>query len=535
MDYIIGIIAFVFVLGVIIIIHELGHFLFARRVNVLCREFAFGMGPLLWKKKKGETLYSIRALPIGGFCAIAGEEVEDDPLKGKDEVKVEIVDGVIKKIYIDPKFAGFNDIKTYKLRGYDIFDANETNNLFMILEDENDTIKYTVDPQAMFVFAKQEYQIAPYNRTIGSKRKRDRALVMFGGPLMNFILALVVFFLAGLIGGFPNPATSQLTEVSDDTPAYAAGLRKGDTITHLQSGLLGSDIEEWNDISLFMDNYSKEYPGKVIIVKYVRDNKEHEVQIKPQYTFYSLGLVSDFSNPDKIIVLEATGKAKEAGLKKGQEILEVNDNLVTSWHDIYEVLINNVNATPVKFKVSENQNGTAKEKIITATPYSKDIMDSQQSLSGGEIPLVKVSLGVSPKNKFDLIQSFTYSGKMTLSSFTLVFKTLDMLFTSNEVGVDDLSGPVGIFDLSKNVAVEGGFIGLLNLIGLLSVNVGLLNLFPIPALDGGRLVFLGYEAITKKKPNQKVETALITITMLMLFGLMIFVFYNDILRIIGVK
>ena len=77
---IISILAFVFALGLIIIIHEGGHFFFARRANILCREYAFGMGPLLWKKKKGETLYSIRALPIGGFCAIAGEEVEDDPV-----------------------------------------------------------------------------------------------------------------------------------------------------------------------------------------------------------------------------------------------------------------------------------------------------------------------------------------------------------------------------------------------------------------------------------------------------------------------
>jgi len=71
----------------IIIIDEGGHFFFARRANILCREYAFGMGPLLWKKKKGETLYSIRALPIGGFCAIAGEEVEDDPLKELKKIK----------------------------------------------------------------------------------------------------------------------------------------------------------------------------------------------------------------------------------------------------------------------------------------------------------------------------------------------------------------------------------------------------------------------------------------------------------------
>ena len=84
MDYLIGFLAFVFVLGLIIAVHEFGHFFFARRVNILCREYAFGMGPILLKKKKGETLYTLRAFPIGGFCAIAGEELEVDPFEKSD-------------------------------------------------------------------------------------------------------------------------------------------------------------------------------------------------------------------------------------------------------------------------------------------------------------------------------------------------------------------------------------------------------------------------------------------------------------------
>ena len=91
-ETVIGILAFIFVLGLIVLIHEGGHFFFARRANILCREYAFGMGPILVSKKKGETLYSIRAFPIGGFCAIAGEELEEDPFKGKTEIRLEIKD-----------------------------------------------------------------------------------------------------------------------------------------------------------------------------------------------------------------------------------------------------------------------------------------------------------------------------------------------------------------------------------------------------------------------------------------------------------
>ena len=81
MDIIIGILAFLLVLGTIILVHEWGHYIFAKRANILVREFAFGMGPIIFKKKKGETLYTIRAFPVGGFCAITGEEFEEDPLK----------------------------------------------------------------------------------------------------------------------------------------------------------------------------------------------------------------------------------------------------------------------------------------------------------------------------------------------------------------------------------------------------------------------------------------------------------------------
>ena len=142
-------------------------------------------------------------------------------------------------------------------------------------------------------------------------------------------------------------------------------------------------------------------------------------------------------------------------------------------------------------------------------------------------------MGVSPSYKFSILQSFAYSGKRTVASMTAIVDTFSLLF-SGSASISNLSGPVGIFSLTKRVASQG-FAQLLNLMGLLSVNIGLLNLLPIPALDGGRLVFIAYEAITKKKPNQKVETALITITMLLLFGLMIYVTFGDILRLLGLR
>lgn len=526
MDIIIGILAFVFVLGVIIVIHEAGHFFFARRVNILCRDFAFGMGPILWKKKKGETLYSIRLFPIGGFCAIAGEELEDDPLKGENHVRVEIVNGIVKKIYVDQKHQAFKDIPEYKLIRYDIFDANETGKLYMVLDQGQGEVEYPVDPQAMMVFAHQEMQIAPYNRTLGSKRKRDRAMVMFGGPLANFLLALVVFFIAGLLQGFPVKNSSVLDTIDEGVPAYTI-LQKDDKITHLASGTITKDITKWSDVSSFMDEYTRNYPSEYIIVDYERDGKGYQVLIRPQVIIYTAGIASDYTKSGVIVKNDVNDV-----IKAGSEIIKVNDQAVSNWYDVYSVFMNNKEGLLVKLTIKDP---SGVEKTSTIKPYSENVWSKQKTLFGDSLPMVKVALGISQETKFSLLQSFAYSGKMAASSFGLVFNTLDLLFTSKEVGVKDLSGPLGIFEMSKNVATTSGFVGLLNLIGLLSVNVGLLNLLPIPALDGGRLVFLGYEAITKKKPNQKVETALIAVTMILLFGLMIYVFYNDLLRLIGVK
>lgn len=93
-----GIVAFVFVLGLIILIHELGHFYFARKAGVLCHEFSFGMGPVLWQTKKGETVYSLRAIPIGGYVMMAGEDVETSLIKKDQEVKLKIKNGIVTKI-----------------------------------------------------------------------------------------------------------------------------------------------------------------------------------------------------------------------------------------------------------------------------------------------------------------------------------------------------------------------------------------------------------------------------------------------------
>lgn len=635
MDTILGIIAFIIVLGLIIIVHEGGHFFFARRVNILCREFSFGMGPVVLKKKKGETQYSIRAFPIGGFCAIAGEEEELDPLKELNEVRLEIVDGVVKGIYL-PSCKKVN-FPSYKIVNYDIYDAKDTGNLFITVLIDGSEVTYPVDPKAMYYTSNNGVQIAPHNRTLNSKRKRDRAMVMFGGPLMNFVLALVVFLIAGLIQGAPNYKSSEIDDVTGGTPAYVAGLRDGDVITNLSSYDLSSDITKWDDISDFMDKYSNYEVNYPITVTYKRGEETLTSVVLPYTVCYNAGFTSDFTliallskasgisdgsiitklssgTLEKSLVVDGDGYytySKDRGLeyksssdlatsfkgavefisefiktktlddkikityvsgnetreieidsnkifysnngkitsikfllatyseynrksgdntelKRDDIIVEVNGKKVVTYSDIYKVFNEYVGENEETIEMVVERDNQLVE--VSIRPYSKKLMAAQASTSGDTYPLIKNVMGVGPTYKFNLLQSFVYSGQRSLSSATVVFKTLGLLFTGG-VGIRDLSGPVGIFSLTK-VAAGQGLVSLLNLTGLLSVNIGIMNLLPIPALDGGRLVFLAYEAITKKRPNEKVETILITVTMILLLGLMIYVTFGDIGNII---
>ena len=126
MSYVIGLIAFILVLSIIVIIHEMGHFLMARRAKILCYEFSIGMGPLIWKKKKGETVYAIRCIPIGGFVSMAGEEIEQDFLKDIKQVKLELDENQrITRIICDVNDEKFKNLVTYDIGTYDLSGTKE--------------------------------------------------------------------------------------------------------------------------------------------------------------------------------------------------------------------------------------------------------------------------------------------------------------------------------------------------------------------------------------------------------------------------
>ena len=546
---IIDVLIFILVLGVIVGIHEAGHMLFAKRGGILCREYAIGMGPRLGGVKKGETAFNIRAIPIGGFCAIAGEEVEEDPFKNMKQIKLEIIDGVIKGFYLDvdeeegSKF--YRDFPIYNIVSYDIYDEAQTGDLYMEVEKDGETTRYPVDPRAMLYQKKVEMQIAPYNRTLNSKSKGRRAMVMFGGPLMNFVLSIIAFLIVGLCTGFPNYKSSELGEVVEE---FSVGvfLQEGDVITKLSTISLGEkEITSWTDIQDYMALYDSKYLAEPITIYYKRNGEVSSGLSTPFIAINNAGFGSDTTYDEKVIV-KAYQEIKDLGnnqeLKLDDEIVDVwtedSSHIPNpTWSDIRKVFSEFIGDNKddkynyVYLSVKRTVNGEEKVIDIKVKPYSKYLMENQTTINGSAVATTTATMGISCTTKFSLIKSVGYSFTRTWGSFVSVVSTFKLLFKGS-VSIKNLSGPIGIFSITSQ-ARKNGALYLFSLVGLLSVNIGMLNLLPIPALDGGRLVFVAYEAITKKKPSQKVETILITVTMLLLFGLMIFVAFEDIMRLIG--
>lgn len=513
MSIIFSIIVFILVLGLVIVIHELGHFIMAKRANILCHEFSLGMGPILWSKRGKETLYTIRAIPIGGYVMMAGEEIEDEVVKVGSEVRIIVDDfNIITKIVLDHADERYEQYEKITVTHVDL---RGKNNEPLYLND------YTVKRNAFYVYKKRELQIAPYERSFESKTKTERFLAIFAGPFMNFVLAVFVFIIINLFMGFPVIDNSVIGGVGEDFPAYEK-LKSGDIIVSIE----GEPVSDWDDIS---DEINNNVHDRLLQIEVLRDGETKTFAITPVLIFYSLGFRSSDTTVDKLIIDDTheDSLAYDAGFIGGDEILTINGEVVITWFDVINIVNDNneitdetTNARLMIFTVLRDDS----IETLTITPHNKGILEYSDFLP------VENFIGISPEYEFHFIRSFTYSFTNTKESAGMIFSTLDLLFTNDDVGASDLAGPVGIYTITSN-ALSGGFLSLLGWVALLSVNLGVINLLPIPALDGGRLVFLGYETITTKKPNKKVENTLHYAMYLMLMGLFVYITFYDLLRL----
>jgi regulator of sigma E protease len=413
------VIAFMFIFGSIVFFHELGHFVFAKRAGILCREFAIGFGPKVFSYKKGETIYTIRLLPIGGFVRMAGEDPEMVDLKPGQRIAIELDDhNRVRKIILNQKDR-YTNVRIVEVESADL----EHDLIIRGYEDGDDEHlqTFSIHREAVIVDQGQETQIAPWDRQFASKTLGQRAMAIFAGPMMNFVLAILIFIIIGIFQGVPTN-DPRLGSLTDDGAAIEAGLKEGDVVLSID----GSEVSTWEDVVEII----RRHPGEELVFTVDRNG----------------------------------------------ELLEI----------------------PVTPKVHE--------------------------IEGEKIGLIGV---YSPVEKSPT-KIVTYGFEETYLWTKEIIILLGKLLTG-QFSIDMLSGPVGIYVSTETVA-KSGIYYLLKWTAILSINLGIMNLLPIPALDGGRLLFFAVEAVRGKPIDRQKEGMVHFIGLALLMLLMLVVTWNDIQR-----
>lgn len=415
------ILAFIFVFGLIVFFHEFGHFLFAKRAGILVREFAIGMGPKLFGMRKGETLYTIRLLPLGGYVRMAGEDFDRIELQPGYRVGLLLNDEEkVEKIYLN------QNVRNPNVLFMEVERADLNKKLWIEgYNEEERLVRFEVARNAIIVENGEETFIAPYDRTFEAKSLWQRTLTIFAGPLFNFILAFIIFLFLGIFQGVPTYEPI-ITEVVSKSPAAEAGMQPGDYVKSIN----GKTIEKWQDIT----NIVQANAGNELSVTVERDGKLVELSIVPD----------------------------TVDLETGEKIGQIG--------------------------------------VMYQSPYEKN-------------PIKAVVFGFQ--------QTWQYT--------VLILQALVYL-VAGHFTIDDLAGPVGIYQVTGEVA-KHGFFDLMYWTAALSINLGIMNLLPLPALDGGRLMFFGIEALRGKPIDRKKEGMVHFVGIVLLMILMIAVTWNDIQRL----
>ncbi len=474
---VINVILAILVLSIIIIIHEFGHFIVAKANGITVVEFSLGFGPKLIHFKKGETEYSLKLLPFGGACIMLGEdflEADDD-----EDEQEETSEG-------DNNF------------------GNNTGNASMYSSDNTSAGSYMSEKK------KQEALEAGYDmsKSFANKSVWARIAVIAAGPIFNFILAFVCsVVIIGSIGYDP----CMVDVVYDNSPAVSAGLQEGDKIVKVNN----QKITFYRDYSF----YRAYHADNTMNITYERDGQKYTTTLTPEYVKqqkYQMGVTLE-QNGTIAGVSDGT-PAQKAGIKKGDIITAVNGVAVDGSTKIIE-LVGQCNGESVDITI--NRDGNTMQFNVTP-----DSVENEYYYTGF------ASYGA--RQKVSPISVIGYAFKEVGYSVNTVVKSLGMMFTG-QVGINDLSGPVGTVSAMSNIVEEskadGTFyviLNLLNLAGLISANLGVMNLLPIPALDGGRLVFLILEVLRGKPVKKEHEGMVHFVGMIFLFVLMIYVMFKDI-------
>ncbi|EOT47013.1 MULTISPECIES: RIP metalloprotease RseP [Enterococcus] len=416
-----ALLVFLLIFSVVVVVHEFGHFYFAKRAGILVREFAIGMGPKIYAHRgKDGTLYTVRLLPLGGYVRMAGFEEEDELKPGMVVGLVTNKQEVVTKINTSKKI-NLTQAIPIEVTHYDLVDALTITGF--VNGNEQDERTFSVEKTATIIEEDgTELRIAPREVQFQSAKLWQRMLTNFAGPMNNFILSFVIFtVLAFAQGGVQDLNSTVISGVGEDTPAQAAGLKAGDKITKINE----KSVTNWSELT-----------------QAVQSAKDQDLTI-------------DYQQGDESKTTTITPKKVE-------------------------------------------QNGQTAYQIGVSAPINTSFS-------------AKVIGGVT----------------MSIDSFTRIVKALGSLIQS--FSLDKLGGPVAIFEISSQAASQG-WITVLSVMGMISMNLGIFNLLPIPALDGGKLVLNIIEGVRGKPLSQEKEGIITLVGFGLMMVLMVLVTWNDIQR-----
>ncbi len=419
------------IFSVLVLFHELGHFLLAKKNGIVVQQFSLGMGPTLISTRRGETQYCLKLLPLGGSCMMLGED-EDSQVPGS-----------------------FNSASVW-----------------------------------------------------------GRIAVIAAGPVFNFIMAFVLsVIIVAMMGYVP----SRVLDVPEDSPAYEAGLRAGDQITRFQGYAIdiGQDLNTWLAL-----NELEDAPIEMTVK---RDGKKQEISYQPEtYEKYLMGFNRADTERLEVASLMKGMPLERSGIQPGDVIVEINGTAIDTQGD-YETYIQEHPLEKEPLDITYEHKGTRRE--VTVTPASH----TQVTLG------FHYNVGREKASSWNVLRYAACEVKYWIRTTVM---SLSKLFTG-QFGIKDLSGPVGVVDVIGDTyeaaKPEGSMIlwaSMLNIAVLLSANLGVMNLLPIPALDGGRLIFLFLEAIRKKPVNRQAEAMIHMAGFVLLMALMFVVMYHDIVRML---
>ena len=414
-----GILTFILVFGIIVVVHEFGHFYFAKKSGILVREFAIGMGPKIFAHiGKDGTAYTIRILPLGGYVRMAGWGDDTTEIKTGTPVSLTLTDdGKVKRINLSGKKLDQTALPM-QVTQFDFEDKLFIKGL--VLEEEK---TFAVDHDATVVEADgTEVRIAPLDVQYQNATIWGKLITNFAGPMNNFILGVVVFWI----------------------------------LIFMQGG--------------------------------VRDVDTNQFHIMPQ------------------------GALAKVGVPETAQITKIGSHEVSNWESLIQAVESETkDKTTPTLDVTISENGS--DKQVTVSPE-----ESQG----------RYLLGVQPGIKSDFVSMFVGGFTTAADSALRILSELKNLIFQPDL--NKLGGPVAIFKASSDAA-KNGIENVLYFLAMISINIGIFNLIPIPALDGGKIVLNILEAIRRKPLKQEIETYVTLAGVVIMVVLMIAVTWNDIMRL----